>query len=198
MKPILFVAIVALTGCSGPIPLNRAIWPMHTREIYSIQAQATPTPRAAWYAYKAQQESKPIAEIESADTALSTTRNPFHANTDGAAVSRGAIIFRDHCARCHGEDARGDGPFSLPDHPATNFHSFGHRFAATLHGGAPRSWFRKINGGYGDEVQYPDGPSQAMPAFGDTLAREQIWLAITYLQSLDMYAKAPPDENNGD
>ena len=47
-------------------------------------------------------------------------------------------------------------------------------------------------------LDYPTGPSQAMPAFGDVLAREQIWLVVTYLQSLDMYAQpAPTAESAG-
>jgi len=78
----------------------------------------------------------------------------------------------------------------LPEAPTKDFHAFGKRFAVTLHKGAPRSWFRKINEGYGDTVTYPDGAGPAMPAFGQKLAREQIWLVITYLQSLDVYAKS--------
>ncbi len=66
---------------------------------------------------------------------------------------------------------------------------FGKRFAVTLHGGAPRAWFKKISEGFGAPVTYPTGPGTAMPAFKDVLAREQIWLVITYLQSLDAYAE---------
>jgi mono/diheme cytochrome c family protein len=62
-----------------------------------------------------------------------------------------------------------------------NFHRFGVRFAVTLHGGAPRKWFDRISNGV-------VGPP-AMPAFKDTLAREQIWLTVTYLQSLDADVK---------
>lgn len=75
------------------------------------------------------------------------------------------------------------------DLPKMDFHSFGKRFAATLHRGAPRSWFKKINGGFTSKVVNADGSSNAMPAFGEVLAREQIWLAITYLQSLDAYSR---------
>ena len=34
-----------------------------------------------------------------------------------------------------------------------------------------------------------DERTTAMPPFGDKLAREQIWLVITYLQSLDVYTQ---------
>jgi mono/diheme cytochrome c family protein len=97
-------------------------------------------------------------------------------------------MYKIHCARCHGVNADGEGPSALPDHQATSFKTFGKRFASTLHGGAPRKWFRVISEGSGEDVDYPDGRTSAMPPFGNKLTREQIWLVITYLQSLDMHA----------
>ena len=92
-------------------------------------------------------------------------------------IQQGDSLFNNGtCTRCHGEDVRGNGPDMLSDHPTKDFHAFGKRFAVTLHGGAPRSWFRKIVEGHGPEVEYPAGRSRVMPAFGDTLSREQIWL----------------------
>lgn len=183
--PLLIVGV----GCSGPVPLDRAIWPQHEREYAAAQQATSGSVREAWLAYRAQEEAKPVAEFRAADETLSTTRNPFDARRDLEAVSRGALIFRDNCARCHGYGMRGNGPDMLASHPAQDFHAFGKRFAVTLHGGAPRAWFRTISEGYGPEVKYLTGTSRAMPAFGDVLAREQIWLVITYLQSLDIYAR---------
>ena len=197
MKHLLVVGLVLAVGCSGPQPLNRAIWPQHQREYEAAVAQAA-TPRDAWYAYRARQESKSIEQVRQADEALSTTHNPFNARRDPAAVSRGAVIFQANCARCHGFDVRGHGPDMLASHPTKDFHAFDKRFAVTLHGGAPRSWFRKIAEGYGPQVAYPGGTSRAMPAFGQTLAREQIWLAITYLQSLDLDARPAPEDRTTD
>jgi len=138
--------------------------------------------------WMAEERRQDVATLEERDRALSATRNPFDAHTDYDAVGRGAVLYKFHCARCHGDDARGRGPSALPDHPANDFHSFANRFASTIHRGAPRRWFKSISEGYGDTLDYPDGPSPAMPAFGDKLTREQIWLLITYLQSLDVYA----------
>jgi mono/diheme cytochrome c family protein len=194
MKRALLVAALLLTGCRGPIPLNMAIYPQHEREYSAAMAADPSSPRDAWYAYLAKKEGKSVDAIRMADQALSTTHNPFNARTDHDAVSRGAVIFENQCARCHGADAQGNGPDMLPGHPTRNFHSFGNRFAATIHGGAPRTWFRKIENGSGDMLAYPAGRSHAMPAFGDKLAREQIWSVITYLQSLDMYAR-PAEES---
>jgi mono/diheme cytochrome c family protein len=192
MRSVLLLTLAVMTGCSGPVPLHRAIWPRHERELGQMRGCLAATPREAWYALQAERETRSVEQVRQDDEALATTRNPFDARSDAEAVSRGAVIFREYCARCHGTDARGGGPHLLATHPAKDFHAFGKRFAVTLHGGAPRSWFRKISEGCGDEVQYPDGLNRAMPAFGDQLAREQIWLAVTYLQSLDVYVKPPP------
>ena len=106
------------------------------------------------------------------------------------------MIYRAYCQRCHGPEARGDGLDLVPGHAPRDMHAFPQRFAVTLHKGAPRTWFRKIDEGFGDDVTYPDGTSRAMPPFGDTLAREQIWLVITYLQSLDAYHPPDPGESS--
>jgi mono/diheme cytochrome c family protein len=50
-----------------------------------------------------------------------------------------------------------------------------------------------IRDGSGDLVGYADGPTLAMPPFGDQLTREQIWLVITYLQSLDIDVQRSPN-----
>ncbi|MCB9849414.1 MAG: c-type cytochrome [Phycisphaerales bacterium] len=194
------IGILAISGltvtlpwaCAGPIPLSRAIWPQHDQEFRDLLATHPASPKESWYAWQAKQHDITVAQAAEDDAALSTTRNPFNAKRDPDAVSRGAIIYRAYCQRCHGEDARGDGGDLLADHKPRDMHAFAQRFAATLHGGAPRAWFRKINEGFGDTVAYADGPSTAMPAFGDKLAREQIWLAITYLQSLDVYQQDAP------
>jgi len=180
-------AAVAAISCAGPQPLRLAIRPTdeqgYVKNLDAFNGDAV-TAFAHWMA--SERGSTPAALLHD-DKELSTTSNPFDAHADPVAVSRGAVVYKVHCARCHGEDARGKGPSTLPGHPAPDFQSFGNRFAATLHRGAPHKWFRVIRDGSGDVVDYPDGPSTAMPAFRDKLAREQIWLAITYLQSLDMH-----------
>lgn len=183
------LVLLAGINCSGPQPLTKAIRASDEHAYVQRLNAANYDGRAAFFAWMADERRIDLASLETRDRSLGETRNPFDAYEDAAAVSRGAVIYKLHCARCHGEDARGRGPAALIDHPANDFHDFGNRFASTLHRGAPRRWFKSISEGYGDTLQYPDGPSRAMPAFGDKLAREQIWLVITYLQSLD--AKAP-------
>ena len=56
------------------------------------------------------------------------------------------------------------------------------------------SQLRAVRDGKGDQVEYPLGTTAAMPPFAGELTREQIWLTITYLQSLDMHARAKTDD----
>lgn len=180
---------VPFMHCAGPQPLDVAINMVDERAYVEHLNDANLDARRAYLEWMAAERDESTEILLAADKAVSTKRNPFDAYTDPQAVSRGAVIFKMHCARCHGQDARGNGPSALPDHPAKNFHSFGKRLTSTLHRGAPRKWFRIISEGTGDVVEYPDGASKAMPAFGEIMTREQIWLAITYLQSLDMHAR---------
>jgi len=179
---------VTLVGCSGPQALNIAINPQDQDAYLAALSAADGDARRAFVAWMAKERGQSPDAILTGDAELSTTRNPFDAYHDRQAVSRGAVIYQLHCTRCHGFDARGEGPAVLPDHPATNFKTFGKRFASTLHRGAPKKWFAVISDGSGDVVQYPYERTTAMPAFGAQLTHEQIWLVITYLQSLDLHA----------
>lgn len=188
-RPDLAVGLLILIGsCAGPQPLPMAIHAQDEDAYVSKLNASNADARAAYANWMAAERMLTSEEVLQADNRISQTRNPFDAHHDPQAVSRGAVTYKMHCARCHGDDARGQGPSILADFPATDFKSFGKRFAATLHRGAPRKWFRVIRDGSGDLVEYPDGHMTAMPAFGDKLTREQIWLVITYLQSLEMHA----------
>lgn len=179
-----------LAGCAGPVPLNRAIRP-HDEQAYRAALAGDPAhPADAFLAWRARQKSISLDEARRADAALSRTHNPFAANRDRNAVSLGAVIYKMHCLSCHGAQADGRGPMAGPDAKIRNFHSPATRFAVTLHGGAPRKWFRAIHDGAGTPPPTASGHATPMPAFGQTLSNEQIWLVITYLQSLDMYAGA--------
>lgn len=189
LSRILLLPILVFGGsCGGPQPLSIAINQDDEAAYVAKLNAANADAKLAYAAWMAEERHASKESVLESDSELSQTKNPFKARRDHTAVSRGAVIYKMHCARCHGEDARGDGPSILPDHPAQSFKTLGKRFAVTLHGGAPRKWFRVIRDGSGDVVDYPDGRMTAMPPFGDMLTREQIWLVITYLQSLDTYA----------
>lgn len=187
-----------LLGCAGPQPLDVAIQPRDQDEYLARLNHENYNGRLAWLKWQADKHATTIDAARAADERFSTTSNPFNARTDPNAVSMGAVIFRLHCARCHGVDARGIGPSLLPGMHAKDFHAALPRIASTLYGGRPTKWFRAITNGQGEIVQYPDQPpGTAMPAFADKLTREQVWLAITYLQSLDVYARDTSSKGAG-
>jgi mono/diheme cytochrome c family protein len=185
-------ALVVLAGCAGPPALERAILPGQQQKYDNALKLDTSSPKNGFLRWRAEQLGTSLEDAMRRDESLSRTANPFNASRDRAAVGLGAVVYANHCQRCHGENVDGKGPDVLPSHPCKDFHAFGKRLAVTLHGGAPRAWFRKISDGFGDVAAYPDGPSTAMPAFGEKLSREQIWLVITYLQSLDAHAGPEP------
>ncbi|MCP4249943.1 MAG: c-type cytochrome [bacterium] len=184
----LVVLLPVLGSCAGPQSLRVAIDPQDEVAYLQFANDANLNGRLAFANWMSQERGLSPEEVLGLDGGISPTRNPYDAYHDAQAVSRGAVIYKIHCLRCHGDDARGRGPAALPDYPANDFKTFGSRFAATLHRGAPRKWFRVIRDGAGEVVEYPDEKTTAMPSFSQTLAREQIWLVITYLQSLDVYA----------
>jgi mono/diheme cytochrome c family protein len=187
---------VAVSSCSGPQPLAVAIRPADEAAYYRFLSLHRDTPREAFFAWESASTHQPVEEVARADAQISKTRNPFDAHRDPAAVSRGAVIYKAHCISCHGENTDGQGSAFFEPTPKMDFHTFGKRFASTLHRGAPRTWFKKIDEGYTSKHTNADDSHSKMPAFGDTLAREQIWLAITYLQSLDAHAEAGEEQTS--
>ncbi len=181
----LVATCLALVACSGPQSLDRAITVVDESAYTQALADQKNDPAEAFLTMRVEELGISAEQAVARDQALSTTKNPFKARKDPVAVSRGAVVYKKHCADCHGQNADGRGT-RLPEALAgADFHDFSHRFASTLHHGAPRAWFRKITGGYTAETPNSDGTFSEMPAFNDTLAREQVWLVITYLQSLD-------------
>lgn len=184
----LILLVLASGSCAGPQSLSVAIIPRDEADYLAFVNDADLDDRLAFANWMSKERGISPEEVLRLDAQISNTRNPFDAYRDRQAVSRGAVIYTIHCLRCHGHDARGHGPATLEGYPANDFKSFGSRFAATLHRGAPRKWFRAIRDGAGDIVDYPDGKTTAMPPFNDKLANEQIWQVISYLQSLDIHA----------
>ncbi|MCA9252522.1 MAG: c-type cytochrome [Phycisphaerales bacterium] len=192
----LVALMIGLGSCAGPQPLKIAIDPQDETSYLRFANKTNLDGKKAFSNWMAEERGLSPSEVLQLDAEISSTRNPYDAYRNPQAVSRGAVIYKVHCARCHGDDARGQGPSALPDYPANDFKTAGNRFAATLHRGAPRRWFRVIRDGAGDVVQYPDETTTAMPPFSEKLAREQIWLVITYLQSLDMHAAQKASEGH--
>jgi mono/diheme cytochrome c family protein len=97
-------------------------------------------------------------------------KNPIPADT--ASVDRGAQLYRTHCASCHGEHGRGDGPAgaSLDPRPTDLSHAAAHHKAGDL------VW--KITAGKG-----------AMPGSKGVLTEAQTWDLVNFIKTLDSHAK---------
>ncbi len=98
------------------------------------------------------------------------TVNPIPA--DEASLARGKALYQAYCVSCHGPQGRGDGPAaaSLPVPPAD----------LTVHAPAHTDGelFRFIANGL---------RGTPMPAFKDTLGREDIWHLVNYIKGLGQF-----------
>ncbi len=182
-------ALAMVLGCAGPQPLSGAIDPMDERAYVAALVAANGDARQGYAVWVCTERDLTPAEFLNGDAQFGHKGNPFDARHDQSAVGRGAVIYKTHCAGCHGLEARGDGPDLTPGRDATNFTSFQKRLNVTLFGGSPKKWFRAVHDGKGDIIETLDGTTTAMPPFGKKLTREQIWLVITYLHSLDKDAE---------
>lgn len=176
--------LVACCGClvQGPVALQSALKPGEL-EVYSRYLVEEDSPRTAYLRWRADETGRPAEEVLAADEALSETGNPLAAPPDAWSLARGALFYKMHCLSCHGENADGHGP-SMPETLSTmDFHGWGKRFSLTYFGSTPGKWFGSVRDGKKSRYLDAKGEPYAMPAFGESLAREQIWLALTYLMS---------------
>ncbi len=100
---------------------------------------------------------------------------------DGRQVGRGEIVYRTHCAVCHGANLEGqpnwqvrkpDGRLPAPPHDASGHtwhHPDEHLFALTKQGVAP--------------PLAPQGYESDMPGFAASLSDDEIWDVLAYIKS---------------
>lgn len=171
MAPALLVA-----GCSaGPAPLT-ALVSTDDEVVYQDQVAAHDgDTRAAYLAWRSDETGTPAAVLAAEDELLPVDANPFDAD-DLWAASRGALLFQAHCVECHGRAADGLGEFGEPLPGRKDFHNPHIRAGLAMSDGYVAGWFRKVHDGV-----VSDDAADVMPAFGDQLTNEQIWLTITYL-----------------
>jgi mono/diheme cytochrome c family protein len=92
-----------------------------------------------------------------------------------AAARDAPTLYSRYCAPCHGAEGRGDGPNAayLPVRPAP------HADRAYMSRRSDDRLFDAIYSG-----GYPLGRSVTMPAYGETLARPEVWSLVRYLREL--------------
>ena len=87
-------------------------------------------------------------------------------------LERGAVVYRERCAECHGESGRGDGPKAkqLKGPPPANLAD-----RETMGGTPMLEIFRRITIGV---------PGTAMPEFADDIGVEDRWAVATYVGAM--------------
>ena len=96
---------------------------------------------------------------------LEAQRAPNPITADGASIKRGAQLYAQHCAVCHGAGGRGDGPAAkgLSPQPVNL------QIMASHHPDGDLAW--KIAEGRGP-----------MPSWKEVLTKDQIWDVVNFLK----------------
>ena len=125
----------------------------------------------------------PLAALLALASSPAPANSPSPADPEDAAqVARGAGIYAEACASCHGADLQGqpdwrapmpDGTYPAPPHDEeghTWHHADGLLFRYTQLGGA-------------EALKDVPGVRSAMPGFGDTLSDQDIWDVLAFIKS---------------
>ena len=90
---------------------------------------------------------------------------------DQTAVQAGKQLFEKNCKRCHGPAGKGDGPDADPDLQGDMDLTVARRAARNPDGVV---FYKAWNG----------RAKPKMPAFKDTLTKDQVWQIVSYVQTL--------------
>ena len=110
-------------------------------------------------ARKPKTDDGPVAQLSKAPRSAQSWQNPFAGQNEAAAA--GHKLFEQHCAQCHGSDARGL-------ERAANLHS------PVIEGAPPGVLFWALRNG---RVR------KGMPSWSQ-LPDQQLWQIVTYLKTL--------------
>ena len=94
-------------------------------------------------------------------------KSPLTAAPD--VLAKGKELFTKNCQRCHGPQGKGDGPESDPKDPAADLSD---DFRTSLNPDGVL-FYRVLN-----------GHLPSMPAFKDTMSKDEIWTVVEYAKSL--------------
>jgi putative copper export protein/mono/diheme cytochrome c family protein len=155
-KVILLLLLAAF--CAGGVALVASAAAAHYRRSAMLAGGLILCIGAGWLPLR--------AAIEPAyPTSFYAPAEPY----DAGSLARGAVLYADNCALCHGTSGRGDGPAAagLPVHPAnlTEAHLFAHR---------PGDLFWWVGNGRGNG---------AMPGFAAVLRPDQRWDVINFIRA---------------
>lgn len=182
-----FIAVVgvvgAIHGCgSGPASIDRVVRPADAVRYQHYLDLHNGQPAAAWLAWRSDETATPVEALREADEALSRTENPFSPD-DPLTVQRGALVYSTSCVTCHGPGADGrdaSGQALVGRKDFTHSHT---RMALKMNPDRLAQWYQVVDRGTIGERPMPDGSTAVMPAMGEQLTREQIWLVLNWLAS---------------
>ncbi len=136
----------------------------------TVARQSTP---AVWFRIVSQGNldrfMPPFANSLTAGQRWDVLAYVYSLSTTPDEIERGAQVYRDNCAACHGESGQGDGTqaasLSTPPADFTNQEFMAQQSAQAL--------FNAVTEGSGE-----------MPAFADRLSEAERWAVVAYLRSL--------------
>jgi mono/diheme cytochrome c family protein len=101
---------------------------------------------------------------------------------DAAQVTRGAPVYAEACASCHGAQLEGQGDWRTPNPDGT--------YPAPPHDADGHTWhhpdsllFRYTKLGGREAMKDVPGVKSAMPGFGDVLSNQDIWDVLAFIKS---------------
>ena len=156
---LILVAALALAACGGSEE-------EHAAPTRAAPPASTTAPPAA---------SPPAASPALPAPATSTPPSPTAPAAASADPSRGAPLYAQYCASCHGPQGAGDGPLAQALDPKPAHHDDG----AYMNSLSNDHLFQVVKGG-GAAV----GKSPLMTPWGGTLSDAQIWDVIAYVRTL--------------
>jgi mono/diheme cytochrome c family protein len=107
-------------------------------------------------------------------TGADTKDAPARPPVDSLGMANAAKIYKTNCELCHGKSGNGDGPGAAGLNPRPRKFTDPSQFKSKDDNGV----FNVITKGGA-----ATGLSPAMPAWGSTLKREQIWLMVAYVRA---------------
>lgn len=123
-----------------------------------------------WFLFRAQSLGMDVEAAMARDRALSETEPP---EPDATTRHEAAALWRSLCAGCHGATGRLEGVPVLEPAPR-KWGGFGASMGFFFGGDKMRAGlYRKIRDG-----------GEKMPAWGELLAKEQLWALVAYLEAL--------------
>ena len=132
---------------------------MLTRRVLQVVSGLMLVTSLAVAARKPKSEDGPAAQLSKAPPSAQSLKNPYEGQAEAAAAGR--KLFEQHCAQCHGQDARGL-------ERAADLHS------PAIRNAPPGSLFWALRNG---RVR------KGMPSWSQ-LPDQRLWQIVTYLKTL--------------